>query len=149
MWRRNGWGEGSWWRSCWATSTRPLLVATENTTYAFGFGQSVSVSQSVHLVHRIVVQSIYRRMALKPLTGLHCPLRVLHCAYESLSYSVVLVRMRHKVCTGNAALDTALPVFSYVFSRSGTVIKFSSLSYKGLKLTDNDQSLTMLCIMII
>ena len=36
------------------------------------------------------------RMALKPLTGLHCPLRVLHCAYESLSYSVILVRERQK-----------------------------------------------------
>jgi hypothetical protein len=48
-----------------------------------------------------------------------------------------------KICTGNAVLDTVLPVFCYVFSRSVTVIKFSSLSYKGLKLTGNDQSLTM------
>mgnify|MGYP006897675614 CR=1 FL=1 len=33
-----------------------------------------------------------------------------------------------------------------MISRSVTVIKFSSLKYKGLKLTGTEQSLTMLCI---
>ncbi len=35
-----------------------------------------------------------------------------------------------------------------VFSRSVTVIKISSLSYKGLKLSGTDQPLTMLCIIV-
>jgi hypothetical protein len=45
---------------------------------------------------RPAVATVLLRMALKPLTGLHCPMRVLHCAYKRLSYSVLLVRMRHK-----------------------------------------------------
>ena len=52
---------------------------------------------AVHLKSVVMSRPVGCRMALKPLTGLHCPLRVLHWPYESLSFSVLFVRLRLKV----------------------------------------------------
>jgi hypothetical protein len=70
---------------------RKLLSSATGCRAEFPAGAGSAFRCNLNSEH---VTCVTRGIPLKPLTGLHCPLRVLHWPYESLTFSVLFVRLR-------------------------------------------------------